>query len=295
MTRNLTRFDSKSPIEIIHLDEGSSFRVLHHKVSADEFQWNYHCHPEIEIVFVNEGVGRRHVGKHMSYYQDGDLVLIGSNLPHSGFGFGSSGVHEEIVVQFRSDIIIDGQLGIRPELQLVGQLFEKSKHGLCFYGNTKVQIGEKLKLINSLSPYQKFIAVLDILTELAKSNEYILLSEATDSSILSHKDQSRLKKIFNHLEINYQQSIDIKQVAELVNLSVPAFCNYFKKLVSMTYTDFVNEFRIEKACQSLLSDKSILDICFECGFSSQSYFSKVFKKMKGKTPLEFRNELIKRG
>lgn len=295
MTRNLTKYDSKSPIEIIHLDEGSSFRVLHHKVAAEEFQWNYHCHPELEIVFVNEGVGRRHVGNHLSYYQDGDLVLIGPNLPHSGFGFGSSGVHEEIVVQFKSDIITDGQSVVRPELQLLSQLFEKAKHGLCFYGETKSQIGEKLHRLKTLTPYQRLLAVFDILSEMAVSSEYILLSDVNDSSLLSHKDQSRLKKIFNHLELNYQYAIDIKQVAELVSLSVPAFCNYFKKLVNMTYTDFVNEFRIEKACQSLLSDKSILDICFECGFSSQSYFSKVFKKVKGKTPLEFRNELIKRG
>jgi AraC-like DNA-binding protein/mannose-6-phosphate isomerase-like protein (cupin superfamily) len=295
MTRKPSKFDIKSPVEIIQLDEGSSFRVLHQKVSADEFQWNYHCHPEIEIVFVKDGVGRRHVGNHLSYYQDGDLVLIGSNLPHAGFGMGSSGLHEEVVVQFKNDIILDGQLGVRPELQQVSVLFEKSKHGICFYGNTKRNVGEKLKILNEMSPFQKYITVMDILGELAISHEYILLSDISDYSSLSQKDQSRVKKILNHIELNYQQPIDIKAVAESVNLSVPAFCNYFKKVVNHTYTDFVNEFRIERACQHLLTDKSISDICFECGFLSQSYFSKVFKKVKRKTPLEFKNELLKRG
>ena len=74
--------------EIILPDEGSSFRLLHTKTKAEQFPWQYHYHPEYEIVCVLQGGGTRHVGNHFSNYEKGDLVFIGPNLPHAGFGLG---------------------------------------------------------------------------------------------------------------------------------------------------------------------------------------------------------------
>lgn len=293
MTMKTGTFHSKTPLEIIQLDEGSSFKLLHHRVTADNFLWDYHCHPELELVYVRDGVGRRHVGNHLSYYQDGDLVLIGSQLPHSGFGYGSEGVHEEIVVQFKSETFSRGSTAI-PEIRFIETLFDQAQCGMCFYGQTKKEIGEKVRELPGLGSFDRFLVMMEVLKQLAASEEYIMLNESARTYNFTNKDQSRLKKIYQHLEQNYHQNIDIEVVADLVNLSVPAFCNYFKRMVSMTYTDFVNDYRIRKACQMLVNNKSMLDISFECGFSSQSYFSKVFKKVKGKTPMEFRNELIMR-
>lgn len=284
-------FTSKTPLEIIQLDEGSSFKLLHHKVTADNFLWDYHCHPELELVYVCDGVGRRHVGNHLSYYQDGDLVLIGPELPHSGFGYGSEGVHEEIVVQFKSETFSCVAI---PEIRFIETLFDHAQYGMCFYGHTKKKVGEKIRALPGLGSFDRFLVMMEVLKTLAASKEYIVLNESVSTYGFTNKDQSRLKKVYEHLEQNYHQSIDIGKVAEMVNLSVPAFCNYFKRMVSMTYTDFVNDYRIKKACQMLVTNKSILDVSFECGFSSQSYFSKVFRKVKGKTPMEFRNELIMR-
>lgn len=285
--------NTKTPVEIIQLDEGSSFKLLHHKVRADNFLWNYHCHPEWELVYVCEGTGRRHVGNHLSYYQDGDLVLIGPELPHSGFGYGSEGVHEEIVVQFKSDTFGRDTSGI-PEIRFIETLWENARYGMCFYGQTKKEVGEKIRALPGLSSFERFLVMMGVLKELAASKEYIVLNGSVNTYGFTNRDQDRLRKIYEHLEQNYHQGVDIEKVAALVNLSVPAFCNYFKRMVSMTYTDFVNDYRIRKACQMLVTPKSMLDISFECGFSSQSYFSKVFKKVKGKTPMEFRNELIMR-
>ncbi len=283
--------NSRTPLEIIELDEGSSFKLLHHKVTADNFLWDYHCHPELELVYVCDGTGRRHVGNHISYYQDGDLVLIGSQLPHAGFGYGSEGVHEEIVVQFKSETFSRGS-SVIPEIHFIETLFEQAQFGMCFYGQTKKETGEKIRGLPGLGSFDRFLVMMEVLKELASSREYIVLNESVSTYGFTSKDQNRLKKVYEHLEQNYHQNIDIEKVAELVNLSVPAFCNYFKRMVSMTYTDFVNDYRIRKACQMLVTRKSMLDISFECGFASQSYFSKVFKKVKGKTPMEFRNELI---
>lgn len=280
---------SDTPLEVIRLDEGSSFKLLHHRVRADFFRWDYHCHPELELVYVCNGTGRRHVGNHVSYYQDGDLVLIGSQLPHSGFGYGSEGVHEEIVVQFKQETFERETL---PEIRFIETLFEQARMGMCFYGDTKKEMGKKIRELPGLGSFERFLVMMEVLKELASSREYIVLNESTRTFGFTPKDQSRLKKVYDYLEQKYHHAVNMEEVAGLVNLSVPAFCNYFKKTVGMTYTDFVNDYRIRKACQMLLTHKSMLDVGFECGFSSQSYFSKVFKKIKGKTPMEFRNELI---
>ncbi len=282
---------TKIPLEIIQLDYESSLRILHHKVSANNFLWNYHYHPEIELVFVNDGIGRRHVGNHLNYYQDGDLVLIGSDLPHSGFGFGSLGIHEEVVLQFKESLFKE-MMRTAPEMTAVVRLLEKAKQGICFYGETKKRVGDIMKTMPLQSPVLRLSSVFQIIGQLAESEEFFILNESANTFGVSSKDQSRLKVIYNHVEKTYMQSINIVEVAGLVNLSVPAFCNYFKKMVSMTYTDFVNDYRVNKACQLLLSDRSILDVCFACGFTSQSYFCKVFKKIKSKSPMEYRKEVF---
>jgi AraC-like DNA-binding protein len=104
----------------------------------------------------------------------------------------------------------------------------------------------------------------------------------------SQKDQERLEKVYKFVEQNYSQTIDIEEVAEICSLTVPAFCNYFKKNLNQTFTDFTNEYRINQACKMFLEGLEIVDICFRCGFNNVSYFGRVFKQIKGMNPSQFR-------
>jgi AraC-like DNA-binding protein len=279
----------KTEFEIIEPDAGSSFRLLHHQVSADTFKWHYHYHPEYEIVCVFEGSGRRHVGNHLSNYEDGDLVLIGSNLPHGGFGYGSVGTHEEIVIQFTEDFLGDKFLE-KPEMEAIKKLFERAKQGISFQGETKNTLSEKFKNLLHLSHFERLIELLNILQNLAKSDEYVFLNQANIRYNFSQKDQERLGRVYRFVEENYFQEIDIQRVAEICNLTVPAFCNYFKKNLNQTFTDFTNEYRINQACKMLLEGHEIVDICFGCGFNNVSYFGRVFKQIKGTNPSQFRRK-----
>ncbi|GAB2645022.1 AraC family transcriptional regulator [Emticicia sediminis] len=283
----------KTPFEQIQNDEGSSFRFLHQKVFAQQYPWNYHYHPEFELVLVFEGKGRRHVGNHLSYYNDGDLVMIGSNLPHAGFGYDAFGEHEEIVIQFKEDFLGD-KFFEKPEMEHIKKLFERSQQGIQFYGETHQKICKSLKKLINVSHFERLISLLNIFQELAHSTEYNLLNSLDTRYDFNQKDQLRLKRVYEYVEKNYQNSVNIREVADVANLTVPAFCNYFKKVVNQTYTDFVNEYRINKACQLLMTEKSIADVCFECGFTNNSYFSKVFKEIKGKSPLEFKKLVLRK-
>ena len=282
----------KTEFEIIQPNEGSSFRVLHHNVSADTFKWHYHYHPEYEIVCVFEGSGRRHVGNHLSNYEDGDLVLIGSNLPHGGFGYGSVDMHEEVVVQFTEDFMGNNFLS-KPEMESIKMLFERAKQGLSFQGETKKYLSEKFRILLELSNFERLIELLNILQYLAKSDEYIFLNQANIRYNFSLKDQERLGRVYKYVEENYSQEIDIQTVAKICNLTIPAFCNYFKKNLNQTFTDFTNEYRINQACKMLLEGLEIVDICYRCGFNNVSYFGRVFKQFKGTNPSQFRRNFGK--
>lgn len=283
----------RTGFEIIKPDEGSAFRLLYQNVKADTYKWDYHYHPELELVYVFSGTGRRHVGDHLSDFIDGDLVLIGSNLPHSGFGFGALGDHEEIVIQFKDDFL--GSLfTTSPEMSFIKNLFEHSKRGIVYTGETKEFVGQKLKEMRLLEPYDRLLTLLNIFKALAFSKDSTFLNNHFYSYDFSHKDEIRLKKIYQYVESNYQKPINIHEVAEVASLSVPAFCSYFKKVINLTFTDFVNQYRINVACKHLSKKQSIADTCFASGFNNVSYFGKVFKELKGETPNQYQRNILRK-
>jgi AraC-like DNA-binding protein len=281
----------KLEYEMIQPDEGSSFRLLHEKVIAEKFGWDYHFHPEYEIVCVLNGSGTRHVGNSFSRYENGDLVFLGPNLPHAGFGLNALGLHEEIVLQIREDVFNQFIL-TRPEMAAIRTLLERVKYGVCFSGQTKEKVTLKLRRLLKLSQFEKFRELLSILQMMATSTEYSLLNQDLKISSSIAKNNLRLQNIFNYVEEHYSEEMEIKKVASIANLSVPAFCNYFRKIMNTTFTDFVNQYRIQRACSLLQEERTIYETCFECGFNNVAYFNKVFKQITGKTPSEFKREKL---
>ncbi len=283
----------KTPLEQVYSNEGSSFRFLHERMSPQAFSWDYHYHPEYEMVFVFHGRGRRHVGNHISYYEDGDLVLMGSNLPHAGFGYDSTGEYEQIVIQFRYDFLGENFFN-RPEMMLIRNLLIRSQQGIQYYGKTFRMIGARLKKLVVMEEFDRLIELIHILQLLSESEDYNLLNATGTRYDFNYKDQARLKKVYDFVEARYHENINIREVADLANLTVPSFCNYFRKLMNVTFTEFLNDFRVNKACQLLMTDRSVADVCFECGFSNSSYFSKVFRELKGKSPLQYKNMVMRK-
>ncbi len=274
--------------EIVHPDEGSSFRLLHQKTIAEKHAWQYHYHPEYEIVCVLAGSGTRHVGNHFSSYENGDLVIMGPNLPHSGFGLNAHGLHEEIVIQIKEEVFSQSLL-TRPELGPLSPFLERVKYGVSFSGATKEKATKKLVRLLKLPAFERFIELIALLQFLATSTEYSMLNLPQGFLPLTvQKHHERLKSIFAYVEQHYDEEIEIKKVADIAHLTVPAFCNYFKKVMSITFTDFINQYRIQQACILLHQEKSIADACFECGFNNVTYFNKVFKTIMKKTPSEFK-------
>jgi AraC-like DNA-binding protein len=282
----------KLKLEEIRPGENSSFRLLLTPMLQDLFYW--HFHPEYEIVYIEATSGTRHIGDHISIFKESDLVLIGPNIPHLNFDYGIQTACEQVVVQMREDFLGKDGLAI-PELNAVQFLFQKARRGIAFHGITKQKAGEQLKQLAGLNNFDQLLLLLQIFQQLALSKEYTVLNTEPLTNIRLQKEKERLKVIYKYLEENFQQRVNVHEVAALTHLSTPAFCRYFKKNTGITFTDFVNQFRISQSKKILLQNKSVTDACYESGFENLSYFNKTFKKLTGENPSIFRKRHLAEG
>ena len=280
----------KLNLEQILPDNDSSFRFLLTPKLNEVFYW--HFHPEIELVYVEADKGIRHVGEHISTYEGCDLALIGSYIPHLNFDYGVKDTVETVVIQFPETYFESGLIRI-PELKRVVDLMERAKTGLAFTGETKRIAGVRLKKLQHLDRFHQFMELMSIFQFLAASEEYVALNVRSISSQTILKQQERMHRIHQFVESNFQKPIDTQQIANEVNLSLPAFCRYFKKTTKLTYTDFVNQYRVQYAKKLLIQDKNVTETCFESGFESLSYFNRIFKKWTGEAPSRFRKQRLK--
>ena len=271
-------------------NQGSSFKVLLTPGLNDTFLW--HFHPEYEIVFVEGTSGTRHVGDHISVYEGSDLVFIGPNIPHLNFDYGVRTECEQVIIQMKENFLGKDFLDI-PEFRSIKTLFDQSHYGLSFTGITKQIVGKKLKELPGLDHFDQLMSLLHILKLLANSDQVHILNTIPAGNKSLQKEQHRMNSIYNYVEMHFDQKPDVNFIAEQVNLTTAAFCRFFKKNTKMTFTDFVNQYRVNQAKNYLLQDKTVSETCFAVGFESLSYFNKLFKKIVGENPSEFKKRYLK--
>lgn len=279
----------KAEYERIEPDHGSSFRFIDWESVNDRFYW--HHHPEYEIIYVKKGRGRRQIGTQIAPYEEGELVLMGPNLPHLGFGYGVEGEHREFIVQFKADFLGEHFLA-KPELHAVRRLFERAKQGVCFGGATADVVGQRLHDFKHLPPFERLVELLKILNIMASSAESHTISADGAQVEFSSKEKERIEKIYQFVSLHFRSDIQLPEVAEIVGLTVPSFCRYFKKITQMTFTDFVNEYRINQAQKLLSQGSTVIEACFESGFNTPSHFNKTFKDITGKSPSVYQAEIM---
>lgn len=278
----------KVQLEHIKATGQSSFQLMHNPKLSDLFFW--HFHPEYELVYIEAAAGKRHVGEHIGPFTGNDLVLIGSYVPHLNFDYGIKTDYLKEVLHLNVGFCTQ-VLPKMAEIPALPALFEASQKGIVFYGATKEKVGQLMKTLHTQAPFDQLLTVLKILMLLAASDTYAYLHPTpvlTDK--IRHK-QLRLQKVYAHISKNYQRKIEVAEVANLLNLTNEAFCRYFKKTAGTTFTNFLNQYRVTQAKRLLLSGKNISETFYESGFESLSYFTRVFKKVSGENPSDFRKRM----
>jgi AraC-like DNA-binding protein len=284
----------KPALEKVSNQFGSSFSVKHYAEPSilDQAPF-WHFHPEIEIVYVKGGNGKRHIGNHLSCYQEGDLVLIGSMLPHTGFTDRLTRNESETIIQFRSNCFGDNFFELE-EMQDIQSLFQRAKTGMAFVGDAKHQIGARMEKLVKLDKFAKVIELLSILQDMAWTDDYIMLNADGYTFEVESSDNDRINVIYNYVHEHFKSTISLDKIADVTNMTVPSFCRYFKRISGKTFTRFVNEVRIVHACK-LLTEKqlSISNVAFESGFNNFSHFNRLFKDITNQSPSNYRKQFMK--
>ncbi len=276
--------------QIIESSFGSSFTLTQYEDSNHSSAHFWHYHPEIELVYVNGGRGKRQIGSHISYYISGSLILIGGNLPHCGFTDEKTGNTKETIIQMNPDFLGKEFFGLA-EMKNIKNLFNRAKAGLVFTGETKKIVGSKIESLADQMPFERLLTLLSILNDLEEATEFKLLNAEGFSMNLQMQDNDKINTIFNFVKTNFHEQIKLEEVADLVNMTVPSLCRYFKRITKKTFTKFVNEYRLVHASKLLVEKPiSITEVCFESGFNNFSYFNKTFQEFTGKSASQYRKE-----
>jgi AraC-like DNA-binding protein len=272
--------------ENINPTQESFFNVSYHNQNNPcEVFWHYH--PECELVFVPYGSSKRMVGEHSSHYTDGDLVLIAPNVPHLNFNYQQRPDHEEIVVQFQLDKLISS-INCFPEFSRLTGWLGKINTGVCFGPDTRHQLNKDIYKLTKVHPVARTLLFLKILHKLSNAPDTEYLDQPGKGVHYNLNDGHRMNKVYSFVKDNYHKSIDIQKVVDLTNLSQAAFCRFFRKATKMSFTEFLNDYRVQKACEQITRGTSISEAAFSSGFNSLSHFNVVFKKIMNTSPSEYK-------
>jgi AraC-like DNA-binding protein len=276
-------------------DFDKSFVVF--RETGTYFPCPWHFHPEFELVLVLRSTGRRMVGDHIGYFDEGDLVFMGSGIPHvwvndDQFIAGKASYPADaIVVHFMESFLGDKFLSI-PEMENFKNILRLSSRGMALHGETRTKINNLMKGMPTMSGLKRLSALFDIFDLLANTTEYELLASPGYLQKIELKASDRFGKVTEYIMKNFDKEITLPEVASIANMAVTTFCNFFKDHFRVTFVEYLNTIRIGYACKLLADeDQNIVEIAYESGFKNLANFNRQFKRFKNMTPSEYRKTI----
>jgi AraC-like DNA-binding protein len=277
--------------EKIVLKENASFSIGIFQDNLDKSTWHYH--DNYEISFITEGTGKRIVADSIEDFQPGDLVFIGRNLPHVWIvdkeqRTPNKRTLEMVFLQFPPEVLNSELLSL-PEFKFVDKALKLSERGIRITGQTLNEVSEIMLQLPYLSNFERFLHFFKLMDCIGRGECVVQL--ASNEYINKRFDfkNKRIETIHEYLMKNYRKSIDLKQIASVVNLAEGSLCRFFKMHVGVTIFEYLNQLKVELACKLLMDNKlCILDVAIDSGFNNLSYFNKQFKAITGVTPRDYR-------
>ncbi|MCJ7468501.1 MAG: AraC family transcriptional regulator [Maribacter sp.] len=275
--------------EITQLAKEDCFLVFDR--TKEIFDYPVHYHPELELNYISNGKGiQRIIGDSIEEIDDLELLLVGPNQYHGWLqqDCPPKKMHE-VTIQFHNDLF-DATLLSRSVMKPIKNLFDRSVHGVLFSKATTLQMAPRLSMVSKLGGMDYFLELVSILSDLANSRNQRLLSTTT---ILNKnvENSDKIKLLCDYIQNNYASKISLSEVSELLNMSNVSFNRFIKKRTGKTFVEYLNDVRIGYAARWLIEkDLGVSEIAFMCGFNSIANFNRVFRKSKGRTPSQYRED-----
>ena len=266
----------------------SSLYVKHVREPVLDINW--HFHEEYELIYIVRGNGVRLVGDNISNFQSGELVLVGPKIPHLWRTTENISVVDRIIIKF--DEQPNGiDLFSLPEFESIRKLLLKASTGVSFNKEACQQVHDYMLAIAEEDGELKWINLLHVLKILSESKDMESLSNPYMEISPHNLEEKRLSKVINYISEYYNQNISLEKMTDLAFMTTQSFCRYFKKRTNKTFIQFLNEYRIGKACVMLIENElTISEIWCELGFNTSTNFNRIFKNMYGCTPMEYRKK-----
>lgn len=268
-----------------------SIRCLSHGFPTSLARWHYH--DEYELHLITATSGKAFVGDYIGAFQPGHLVLVGPRLPHNWvtLDLPEGGVAQrDLVVQFLHAPIERATEHI-PELAEALPMLQRARHGIEFFGlsNDAADFWHRLKENRGIARFGIFCEWLSVL---ARATDYRLLSHAPIRSLDDTTQLDQIDAIVSRITDDLSQPVSAAALASELGMTDSHFSRFFRRATGNTFSDFVNQVRISRACQLLMeSDRFITHICYEVGFNNVANFNRRFLDVKGMTPSAFRKQV----
>ncbi|MGB5434492.1 MAG: AraC family transcriptional regulator [Maribacter sp.] len=260
----------------------------------ENFDAPWHFHAEYELTYIEKGKGIRYVGNSVEKFEEGDLVLLGSNLPHCWKNSPQNTTQVKSLVFQWDDHLLGSDWLLRNEFKTIRAVLNKASEGIKFNEKYAQGISEKLKEIMDFPPFTKLIGFLQLLEELSTTHEMETLTTSGFLPNLNRITNKRIDKVYDFVQNNYDKKIKLTDVSSLVSMGDEAFCRFFKKAFNKSFFTFINEYRINLACKMLIeTNMQISQIAYSCGYESLPFFYRQFKKFMGCSPLVYQKKYVR--
>jgi AraC-like DNA-binding protein len=267
-----------------------SVRCLEHGVPNPLVRWHFHEEYELHLIVATRG--KVFVGDYIGTFEPGHLVLTGPRLPHNWI---SSDIPPEgialrdVVLQFADRPLRQGA-ELMPELAEVLPLLERARNGIEFFDISE-DVRERCNRIRKSDGLQRFGEFVELLSVLARCTDYRLLSSVQLQSFDDDAALVKISGIVDYLNEHYCEAFSMAELCQRVDMSESSFSRYFRRATGNTFTNFVNQLRVHKACLLLMeTQRPITSICYDAGFNNAANFNRRFLEVKGMTPKDFRQQ-----
>jgi len=284
----IKKVDAKHPIEFTVPAFGAGSFYIQEDV-RENFYSHYHRHKEYQISYILKGSGSVVIGNLIQPFFENEIFIIKANDPHVFINDDGSrdGIHViHIFIAFEKlRIFFDMQ-----ELHTTRDLFTKLETSKKLTANFSKEISAKFLALQKIEGLSKLMCLLEIFEFLiSKENEMKSLYSGLRDANFNDKVGVRINEILRYSLENFNKEISIEEIAQLIHMTPSAFCKYFKKHTMKTYITFLNEIRIERACQMLInrSTDNISEVAYQCGFNTVVHFNRVFKNILQSSPSQF--------
>lgn len=252
-----------------------------------------HFHPEIQLTYISASEGTAVIGDKIDRFAPGDLYILGPNLPHvfrndKEYFEEDSGLEAHCFsIYFKQDSF-GPQFFQMPEFNDMRKMFELCSRGIRIRNNEK-SICNAFNEIQQAGGMDRFILLMQLLHKLSSVQHFEILSGFSYSSPGKESHNARINKVFDFVMENFTKSITLEEGADLVFMSPASFSRYFKQHTRKTFTQFVNEVRVGRACKLIMEKElDVAEIAYRCGFNNLSNFNRQFKRITGFAPRIYR-------